>query len=116
MEIIKKKKTKPPSKTTLGGYLTGFESSGGRISGFIVWGMKYSTLNSLWGYVDFFLYRNLYYESIFYNQSISISLMLYLYFKKNRNWWSKLKRFDLEVKINLYGLKFGIRDSMLLCS
>lgn len=30
------------------------------------------------------IYRNLYYESIFYNQSISISLMLYLYFfKKN---------------------------------
>ena len=34
--------------------MTGFESSGGRISGFIVWGIKYSTLDSLGGYVDFF--------------------------------------------------------------
>jgi len=50
----KRKRQKPPSKTTRGGYLTGFESSGGRISGFIIWGVKYSTLDSLGGYVDFF--------------------------------------------------------------
>jgi len=54
VKINKKEKTKPPSKTTLGSYLTGFESLGGRISGFILWGMKYSTLDSLGGYVDFF--------------------------------------------------------------
>ena len=34
--------------------MTGFESSGGRISGFIVWGIKYPTLDSLGGCVDFF--------------------------------------------------------------
>jgi hypothetical protein len=56
VKINKKEKTKPPSKTTLGSYLTGFESLGGRISGFILWGMKYSTLDSLGGYVDFFLF------------------------------------------------------------
>jgi hypothetical protein len=37
---IKKKKTKPPSKTTRGGYLTDFESSGGRITGLIVRGLS----------------------------------------------------------------------------
>ena len=35
--------------------MTGFESSGGKISGFILWGVKYSSLDSLGGYVDFFL-------------------------------------------------------------
>jgi hypothetical protein len=34
-EINKNKKDKPLSKPTLGGYLTGFESSEGRISSFI---------------------------------------------------------------------------------
>ena len=38
--------------------MTGFESSGGKISGFILWGMKYSTLDSLGGYVDFFPVQN----------------------------------------------------------
>ena len=39
-EINKNKKTKPPSETALGGYLAGFGKSGGRITGFVVWGVK----------------------------------------------------------------------------
>jgi hypothetical protein len=41
-----KKRQSHPIKP-LEGYLTGFESSGGRISDFIVWEIKYSILDSL---------------------------------------------------------------------
>jgi len=62
--------------------LTGFESSGGRISGFILWGVKYSTLDSLGGYVEFFHKKYIYAAADYENQP----MCHLLFFCKNLKW------------------------------